>query len=170
MTATVQYYKYPRTPHWRHELTRLGEDGNGIWLGAAVGAVLQRGDEPPVTMQRSFVQLIAPDVWWSAIFNDPVDTEMAIYVDVTTVPHWTGPDHVEMVDLDLDVVKLHDGTIYVDDEDEFEEHQLTLGYPPRIVDGARTSAARLVTDLEAGRPPFDGVADRWLDEVAVLQP
>ncbi|HLT96277.1 MAG TPA: DUF402 domain-containing protein [Acidimicrobiia bacterium] len=161
--TVVQYYKHPRTRHWRHEMIRLGEDAHGVWLGATRGTIVQRGDEEPISLTRAFVQLITPDRWWSAIFNH--DHAIEVYVDVTTVAEWVSPDRVEMVDLDLDVIRRQDGTVYVADEDEFEEHRVTLGYPPRMADVARTTAARLVLDLEARRPPFDGSWSRWLAEV-----
>lgn len=156
----VQYYKYPRTLHWRHDLIRLGEDGHGVWLGGPVGTTLQRGDEPTQTMDHAFVQLITPDHWWTALFN--VDRRVHTYVDVITVATWPDHDRVEMIDLDLDVVQLSDGTIYVDDEDEFENHRVSLRYPLRLVDSARAAAARVSIDLENRTPPFDGSAERWL--------
>lgn len=156
----VQYYKYPRSRHWRHDLIRLGEDHHGVWLGGPRGCVVQRGDEPGLTMEDPFVQLITPDRWWSALFN--VGRRMDTYVDITTVASWPDSDRVEMIDLDLDVVRLTDGTIYLDDEDEFEEHRVALGYPPRLVDSARAAAARVTIDLERGAPPFDGSAAAWL--------
>lgn len=160
MKTTVQYFKYPRTPHWRLHLTRLGEDGHGIWLGAPAGTAVQRADEPPVTMDHAFLLLIPPDRWWSAIFNGP-DHRIPIYVDVTTVAEWLSPDRAEMVDLDLDVVRRRDGVVYVDDEDEFEEHRSSLRYPERMVDTARATAARLVLDVESRRPPFDDTSTAW---------
>ena len=44
-----------------------------------------------------------------------------------------------MVDLDLDVIRMRDGRIILDDEDEFEEHQVRYAYPP---DSSRTPAPR----------------------------
>ena len=43
------------------------------------------------------------------------------------------------VDLDLDVVRRTDGTVYVDDEDEFAEHRVSFGYPPEVVELAEES-------------------------------
>lgn len=162
--VTVQYYKYPRSLHWRHDLVRLGEDAHGVWLGAPTGTVIQRGEEPSITMDRAFVQLVPSDRWWTAIFNASfrVDT----YVDITTAAVWSEPDRVEMIDLDLDVVRLADGTIDVLDEDEFEDHRLRLEYPPRMVDSARAAAARVTIDLEKRTPPFDGSAGPWLEMVS----
>lgn len=164
--VTVQYFKYPRTLHWRHDLVHLGEDEHGVWLGGARGTVVQRGHEPPRELRRNMVQLIPPGLWWAAIFNDPTTPDMEVYVDVTTVPVWVGADQVEMVDLDLDVVRRRDGTVYIDDEDEFEEHRASLGYPPAMADMARTVAARLAIALERRDPPFDQAATRWLEMVA----
>lgn len=163
--VTVQYFKYPDILHWRHELVHLGEDEHGVWLGGARGTVVQRGDEPP-REGRNMVQLIPPDLWWAAIFNDPTTPGMEVYVDVTTIPVWVTPDRVEMVDLDLDVVRRSDGTVYVDDEDEFEEHRVSLGYPPAMVDMARTVAARLAIALERRDAPFGQTATPWLEMVA----
>lgn len=164
MRVTVQYYKYPRTLHWRHELFRLGEDEHGVWLGGETGTVVQRGTEPALQLNRPIAQLITPGDWWSAIFNGG-DHELDAYVDIVTVARWPAPDRVEMIDLDLDVVRLRDGTIYIDDEDEFEEHRARFGYPPKMVDSARAAAARLVLTLERDHAPFDGTAERWLDLV-----
>lgn len=161
--VTVQYYKYPDILHWRHDMTYLGEDSHGVWLGAPIGTVIQRGDEPSITMDRTFVQLVPPHRWWTALFNTGHRTET--YVDITTVATWPAPDRVEMIDLDLDVIRLTDGRVYIDDEDEFEEHRVSLGYPPKLVDGARAAAARVTMDLERSAPPFDGTAAVWLARI-----
>lgn len=164
-SVTVQYFKYPRIRHWRHDLIRLGQDEHGTWLGAAPGFVIQRGAEPPIPMTRPFVQLVPPSRPWSALFNDP-GHRIAIYVDVTTPATWVGPGRVELIDLDLDVIKRNDGSVYVDDEDEFEKHRITLGYPPAMADAARSAAARLVIALEDRVAPFDDTAAAWLERLA----
>lgn len=163
--VTVQYYKHPRTLHWRHDMLRLGEDDHGVWLGAPLGSTVQKGDDPPMNMRRSFVQLIPERAWWTALFNDPLHTRIAVYIDIVADISWPTPDRVEMVDLDLDVIALTDGAVYIEDEDEFEEHQVSLGYPPRTVAMARATAARLALELEQRVSPFDGVADQWLSRL-----
>jgi hypothetical protein len=161
----VQYFKDPQSPHWRHEMFWLGEDAHGTWLAGGVGTVVQRGAEPAQRLTRAFVQLIPSGRWWTALFNGPGDHDMPVYVDITTVARWPSPDRVQLIDLDLDVVQRGDGSVYVDDEDEFEEHRTALGYPPLFVDSARAAAARLVLDLEGGAPPFDGTGRQWLVKV-----
>ena len=69
---------------------------------------------------------------------------------------------VTMVDLDLDVVKRRDGSVHVDDEDEFAEHRVAMGYPPHVVANARADCARVFLAMEAGVEPFGSVGPRWL--------
>jgi hypothetical protein len=50
----------------------------------------------------------------------------------------------------------------VEDEDEFEEHRLSLGYPDAIVEGALHGAAELRTMLTAAEEPFGEHYRKWL--------
>lgn len=162
--VTLQFYKYPDTLHWRHDMVLLGEDHHGIWLGAPPGTVIQRGDEAPKSWPHPFVQLIQPERPWVPIWNlAPVKTE--IYVDITTVPRHPAPDRFEAIDIDLDVVRLVDGSIEVLDEDEFEDHRVSLGYPAWLVDQARATTADVAVSIEQGRPPFDGSHLPWFAEL-----
>jgi predicted RNA-binding protein associated with RNAse of E/G family len=54
-----------------------------------------------------------------------------LYIDITTVPRWVSGDQVEMVDLDLDVIRRFDGPAEILDEDEFAEHQVRTATRPR---------------------------------------
>jgi len=47
---------------------------------------------------------------------------------------------VTSVDLDLDVIRTFSGETKLLDEDEFEEHQIELGYPEVLVVQAREVA------------------------------
>jgi len=104
---------------------------------------------------------------WAASYYDSVDQPIAVYVDVTTPPVWDGATDratVTMVDLDLDldVVLGRDGSLLLDDEDEFEEHQVTLAYPGEVVDLARRTAADLMAAAADAREPFGPAGARWL--------
>ena len=67
-----------------------------------------------------------------------------------------------MVDLDLDVVLTRDGNLFVDDEDEFAEHQVALGYPPEVVALAEHWRDRVLAAVAAGDEPFASVGHEWL--------
>jgi protein associated with RNAse G/E len=142
-------------------MTELGRDGFGVWLGAPVGTVVQRGDEPEKTHPHGFVKLVPPGRWWTAIWNAGNAGRFEIYVDVATPAIWDGGG-VYMVDLDLDVVRYRDGGVAVLDEDEFEDHRRRFHYPESVVDAARAAAARLVVDLGERREPFGEVGPAWL--------
>ncbi|MEV6414227.1 DUF402 domain-containing protein [Kribbella sp. NPDC051718] len=158
----VVYRKFDEKLHWHQWMQYLGEDQYGVWLGAPPSSVSQRGDEPEVHHEQAHVQLFPRDQWFTAIFNDePRSTE--IYCDVTT-PVEFGEDVFTMIDLDLDVIRKRDGSIYIDDEDEFAEHQVKYSYPPDVIEQAQATADSLVTAVKT-EEPFLTVFKTWLDQV-----
>lgn len=158
----VVYRKYDGKLHWHQRMRYLGEDQYGVWLGAPPNSVSQRGHEPEVTHPSAHVQLFPRDRWFTAIFNDePRSTE--IYCDITT-PVEFGEEEFTMIDLDLDVVKRRDGSIYVDDEDEFADHQVKYAYPPDVIETAQASCDWLVTAV-ATEEPFLTIYKTYLDKV-----
>ena len=87
------------------------------------------------------------------------------------------------VDLDLDVIKMSPerladalewmagpGETFVDDEDEFAEHQVAYNYPPGVIESARASCDEALAEVSAGLAPYDGAHLRWLDELGRLSP
>ena len=60
------------------------------------------------------------------------------------------------------------GEIFVDDEDEFAEHQVAYGYPADVVEQAQAELRRGPRGVRAGRAPYDGTHQRWLDELSRL--
>ncbi|RYI98750.1 MAG: DUF402 domain-containing protein, partial [Actinomycetales bacterium] len=110
------------------------------------------------------VVLLPHDDWWVAtIYGTDPERPMDVYVDMTTPCVWADDEStVTCVDLDLDVVQGVDGEIWIDDEDEFAEHQVALGYPPEVVRGAEASCAEVFSALTAKAGAFDGVAMAWL--------
>ncbi|MFC7720007.1 DUF402 domain-containing protein [Nonomuraea recticatena] len=107
--------------------------------------------------------LFPRDEWWVALFNDE-GHKIDVYVDVTTVPEWRD-GAVTMVDLDLDVVRTKEGRVFVDDEDEFAEHQVLLGYPPEVIAQAEAATRGLVKAVTDRVPPFDGTHLPYLSQV-----
>jgi uncharacterized protein len=163
-TVRVVYTKYDGSLHWNHSALLLGEDGHGVWVGCPAGTLARRGLERAVTFTEAYVMLFPRDAWWTACFNAaPNKTE--IYCDISTVPRWPDERTVTMVDLDLDVIRKRNGRIYLDDADEFEEHQVRYGYPPEVIDAARRSADWLMTAVTDHAEPFADAAAQWLKRV-----
>jgi uncharacterized protein len=160
------FTKYDGSLHWHQTMLYLGEDEHGIWLGARPGATAQRGAEPPIRFEGASVQLVpVGGLWWTAVFNDP-PSGAEVYCDISTPAQWRGPGEVTMIDLDLDVVRVRgDHRVFIDDEDEFAEHQVRYGYPPEVVSQAEETAAWLLAAVTAGAEPFGSVSQAWLEKV-----
>ena len=58
------------------------------------------------------------------------------------------------VDLDLDVIRGTTGRVWVDDEDEFAEHRVSLGYPDEVIEQAITSCQSVLAAVEDGGGPL----------------
>jgi protein associated with RNAse G/E len=115
------------------------------------------------------VLLFPRDRPWAASYYDSPEQPVSVSVDVATPAVWDGP-HVTMVDLDLDVIRTRDGDVLLDDEDEFDEHRVTLGYPADVVALARRTADDLMTAAVTGHEPFGETGGRWLARLAATTP
>lgn len=165
--VSVRVTKWGGGRHWEYEGVYLGVDEHGDWLGFPAGTHCARPAKS-FDAQWAWVSLVPRhDAAHFASFNAEGHHE-AIYVDMTTPPEWGG-DVLRMIDLDLDVILLREERrLLLDDQDEFEEHQLAYGYPPEIISLAEDSAERVLAAVEAGEPPYDGSAERWLAELERL--
>lgn len=103
------------------------------------------------------------DEWWHLHFNGSATvTEYSHFVDIVTPPSWVSENRYEMIDLDLDVAVRTDGTVEIQDEDEFTEHQVLYGYDQGMIEGALRATDEVVTALESRQEPFFDVAETWL--------
>ena len=152
--------KWGDRPHWEYDALYLGTDQHGDWLGCPVGTFYRRPGLEFVATFAGVALVPGGGAAHLAAFNDR-HAKAATYVDMTTPPLWDGTT-LRAVDLDLDVIKLQDGRVYLDDEDEFLEHQAAFGYPPEVVAMAERSAAEVLAAVRRAAAPYDGTADAWL--------
>lgn len=155
--------KWGGRPHWEYDAIYLGSDQHGDWFGCPTGTFYARPGLEFVSTFAGVVLAPAGGAAHLAAFNDE-HAKARTYVDMTTPPSWDGAV-LRAVDLDLDVVQLHDGTVYLDDEDEFALHQERYTYPPEIVAMAEQSAAATLAAVRAGAAPYDGAAEVWLERL-----
>ena len=153
--------KWGDIAHWRFPTELLGTDEYGTWLGARPPTPYT-GPRGPGEWTHNFVLLVPERGWWMATFNERIVDWPAVYVDITTPPLWPAPDHVTAIDLDLDVIRFQDGRVMLDDEDEFEEHQISYGYPDDVITAARASAESVFALVEGRVEPFGEVSESWL--------
>ncbi|ACZ30035.1 hypothetical protein Xcel_1004 [Xylanimonas cellulosilytica DSM 15894] len=174
----VRYTKYDGAPHWAFDGPFLGTDAFGAWVGAPAGT---RWSRPGWTFDaESAAVVLFPAAGWTGTYNATHPEGQRLYLDLTTRPVWGAVDgtwQVTMADLDLDVITRADGTIWIDDEDEFAEHRVSYGYPADLVATVEADALDLLRRAGAGDRPFDGMrrpyapaqpatADRWLELLA----
>jgi hypothetical protein len=156
--------KWGGHPHWEFAATYLGSDAHGDWLGIPAGTTMTRPGATYVapTDQVGLVPPPGPDPLrgWLATFH-AVGGPVRVYVDVTSPPAWDGPV-LRAVDLDLDVVRGNTGRTWVDDEDEFAEHRVRLGYPDEVTAAAMASCDRVQAAVAGAATPYDGTHEAWL--------
>ena len=157
--------KWGDRPHWEFAGRYLGADEHGDWVGFPAGTAFHRPGADFVSPVDQ-VTVLPRLAGWVATFHAS-GGPVRVYVDVTTPPAWSGST-VRVVDLDLDVIELPDGRVLVDDEDEFAEHQVAYGYPADVVEQAQASCDAVLAEVRAGRAPYDGTAQRWLDLLSDL--
>jgi protein associated with RNAse G/E len=159
--------KFDGSLHWHHSMVWLGQDEYGVWLGAPIGTIYSKGGEGEVyATQEQRVMLFPHSAWWTALFQ-AAPARLDVYCDVTTPSEWLHTGEVTMVDLDLDVCRIReDGSVFVDDEDEFARHQGHYGYPPDVITRAQCTARCLSAALRDGTEPFGSRYHTWLDQVS----
>lgn len=137
--------KWPDRPSRRATAVLLGVDRHGTWLG----------HEPDGTAKDfAYLFLIPAAGWWiGRHFPDG-----GWKLDVTTPPVWQN-ETVKVVDLDLDVRRLH-GRTWIEDEDEFEAR--SHEYPPDVVVAAQAATQELHRRLDSYDAAFGVEADDWL--------
>lgn len=179
----VRFTKWDGSLHWHFDMTRLGEDRYGVWLGAPDGTELRRGNDLTRT-SPPFAVVMPHRGYWSAAFNVAVPSSRRpagwpvvatdiepfgydIYIDVCTPPEWVG-SMVTAIDLDLDVVRPFGGDPEIHDEDEFDEHRERYGYPEHVVSAARAATASTFAAIGAGEEPFATVGPAWLERAVAL--
>ena len=153
--------KWGDRAHWQFEGVHLGSDEHGEWLGFPRETHNHRpGFE--FHSEVDAVTLVPSGGWYAATFHAP-GIWCDLYVDITTPGQWHGTV-LRAVDLDLDVIERLDRTVIVDDQDEFDQHRVELGYPPEIVALAMSTRDLIRTAVTSRIPPFDGTSSApWFD-------
>jgi uncharacterized protein len=160
----IEMTKWGDRPHWHIPGLWLGSDDQGDWIGIPAGTRMSRPglDVRSEHDQVGLVPTLGDEVARSCLPTfHRAPSHVWVYVDMTTLPVWDGAT-LRAVDLDLDVVRGREGHVVVDDEDEFAEHQVSLGYPPDVVALAEASRDRVLAAVLAEDAPYDGRHQDWL--------
>ena len=167
--VAVAMTKWRDLPHWEYSAVFLGSDLYGDWIGIPAGTPMARPGADyvaPVDQVGLVPPALAGERGWLATFHAP-GGQVDVYVDITSPPQWDGTT-LRAVDLDLDVVRGTTGRVWVDDEDEFAEHRITLDYPTPLVLHATRTCDLVHTAVRGRLAPYDGCCEPWLAKVAEL--
>lgn len=164
--VTVQFLKNPDLLHWGFEGHWLGDDEWGDWIALPVGSTRWKGEESMGPTGSAAVFCAPRGEWWHLHYNGPTSHNYTHFIDIATPPNWLSENRYEMIDLDLDVAVHTDGTLEIQDEDEFAVHQVRYAYTDEMIRRASEETIRVAERLQAGEEPFFEVAAGWLDRVA----
>jgi hypothetical protein len=148
----VRFTKWGGGRHWEFAATHLGTDRHGHWVAGAIGTVCTKPGSL-FASEFAWVTLLPYDQPWVASFYDAPQHPVRTYVDITTVPEWSGPT-VGWSTSTSTWSSAGTGSLFVDDEDEFAAHRVSLGYPQEIVDLARRSRDEVFAAIRDGTGPF----------------
>ena len=164
--VTVQFLKNPDILHWGFEASYLGEDEHGRWIAVPAGTKRWKGSEVVRPTSGDAVFCAPHEGWWHLHYGGADASTYSLFVDINTPPQWLGEGRYEMIDLDLDVAMTHDGEVVIEDEDEFEAHQVSYSYTNEMIERALEATEWVRSALAAGQEPFFEVAETWLHGLA----
>ena len=148
----------------------------GTWFGQRVGSTSTRPGASEV-VRGDNVWNVVPGRGWTVRFFHAVEGggwrvtasevgTLGLYADIgTAIEVDAAAREITGIDLDLDVIKIGDRLV-LDDEDEFAEHRLTMGYPDDVASRAEQDAEAVLSLVREGLPPFDGRASERLARFA----
>lgn len=168
----LNFRKWDDREHWQSDGYLLGEDEYGVWLGFRAGSRHYRPGHS-FNASRDHVILVPSAAGWCAmLYGDADPDRIKIYIDLSSTTTWTAPEEgllATLIDLDLDVIERGNGFVFIDDEDEFLDHQVVFGYPPQVIAQVRANADALLEEVRAHWPPFDNTTiGHWLGKLRSL--
>lgn len=157
--------KWDGGAHWVVPGNYLGEDRHGWWIFQPEGSFISR---PGAAFHaRSDAVLLVPrnGDYVATFYDDTYPGDFRVYVDLAVGHGWNGirPGTFEfhVIDMDLDVIRSVARGVYIDDEDEFAEHQASMEYPRDLVDRMLEETEQLYQAVKAQHAPFDGTDAEW---------
>ena len=122
-----------------HECVYLGSDRWGEWFGQLPGWDSARPGRVVVPRHPN-VTLVPPSGDY-AFTRNAAPHHTRIYIDIAWDVRFDGGEPTG-IDMDLDVVDREGRGVYIDDQDEWDEHRVAYGYPLDIVAAARGARRR----------------------------
>jgi hypothetical protein len=160
--VVTRAWKYDGYAHWVVDGIGLGSDADGEWIYQPAGSFVARPGAAFTAGTDAVVLIPAAGEWIATFHAGTARNGLLIYIDVSTEIGWSrlssGEWEAHSVDMDLDVVERAGQPVFIDDEDEFEDHARELEYPETLIHAMEAEAAKLLTAVRHHEAPFDGRA------------
>jgi hypothetical protein len=157
--------KWDGSAHWVVPGQYLGEDEHGWWIFQRTDEFISRPGAALYTESDAVLLVPRGGDYVATFFDGQHPRGVEVYVDLALEPGWAqirpGVFEFHLVDMDLDVVRERDRGVYIDDEDEFAEHQLAMDYPLEMVARIETECTRIYEAVKDRSVPFNGMDATW---------
>ena len=152
--------KWDGTAHWVVPGRYIGEDIHGWWVFQGKNEFCSRPGAAFYTASDAVLLVPRSGDYVATFYDDSYPGDFRIYLDLALGHGWKtirgGVAEFHLIDMDLDVIRSTKHGVFIDDEDEFEEHRLSMGYPEDTVAAIRAEAGRLYQEVLTHQEPFDG--------------
>lgn len=146
----------------------IDRDEFGLWAlvpGGSMGRWREDGAERlvPLAEELTHLRLIRDGAWWTATWWPDGN----VFVDTATPVQFV-EDAWSWVDLELDIRRLPDGVVLLEDEDEFDAAIAAGHINAEEERAARAAAAEVVQYLKSHAAPFDASGRGRFDAAMAL--
>ncbi|MHC6220437.1 DUF402 domain-containing protein [Arthrobacter sp. MMS24-S77] len=152
--------KWNGTAHWVVPGRYLGEDIHGWWIFQGQGEFCSRPGAAFYAASDAVLLVPRSGEYVATFYDDSYPGDFRIYVDLAMAHEWKaikpGVSEFHMIDMDLDVIRSVHRDVFIDDEDEFDEHRAIMAYPDDVVESMRQECGVLYQAVFNKQAPFDG--------------
>jgi uncharacterized protein len=157
--------KWNGSAHWVVPGHFLGEDIHGWWIFQPKGSFCSRPGAAFYARSDAVMLVPRSGEYVATFYDDTYPGDFRIYIDLASGHYWNrirpGTTEFHVIDMDLDVIRSVERGVFVDDEDEFAEHRVSMDYPLDVVELMLRESDRLYRAVKAQDAPFDGTDTEW---------
>ncbi len=157
--------KWNGKAHWVVPGRYLGEDRHGWWIFQGTNEFCSRPGAAFYTASDAVLLVPRSGDWVATFYDAAHPNKVRVYIDLAVAHEWTeirpAVTEFHVIDMDLDVIRTADRGVFIDDQDEFAEHCVTMNYPDGLVKDIQAAADELYQAVKAQQAPFDGTDVEW---------
>jgi uncharacterized protein len=169
----VQAYKHDGLLHRQWSPAYLTEETDDYWALSSQASLVTENDGRRWMTKEAAVFILFKKKWINVICMMK-DSGLTFYANIAS-PTILDQGYLRYIDYDLDVKLYPDNGIKELDEQEFERHVLTYGYPPDLASAIRKSFDETKEMMKQKAFPFEGegvkrIFQKFLDDNQPFKP